>query len=102
MIMSKSDRVARDGEAVPEAKAAEVVQQDIGPASDFRAALGAFTKNLGAFRAGMEAKLQQQEERLTMLDRKSMAGLRPALAAAARTRCATSKGVRRLCAVGRR
>jgi HK97 family phage major capsid protein len=74
--MTRSDSVARGGGAVPEQKV-----QD--PAAEFKAALGQFTNDLGAFRAGVEAKLQQQEERLTMLDRKSVAGLRPALAAAA-------------------
>ncbi len=81
--MTRSDKVARDGGAVPGATSADAVAQASGLAADFRTALGAFTNDLGAFRAGMEAKLQQQEERLTMLDRKSVAGLRPALAAAA-------------------
>jgi HK97 family phage major capsid protein len=81
--MTRSDNVAGDGRAIPPAQSAGSAAQASGLAADFKAALAAFTNDLGVFRAGVEAKLQQQEERLTMLDRKSVAGLRPALAVAA-------------------
>lgn len=46
-------------------------------------AVEGFTKDFRAFRDDVNARLQQQEERLTMFDRKSLAPARPALATSA-------------------
>ncbi|MEI4469830.1 phage major capsid protein [Frigidibacter sp. MR17.24] len=46
------------------------------------AALAGFLADFGAYRAGLETRLKQQDERLTMLDRKSNTPRRPALSAA--------------------
>lgn len=54
-----------------------------GPATDLRSALAGFVNDLGQFQAEMKTKFQQQEERLMMLDRKSMTRVRPNLASAA-------------------
>jgi len=43
--------------------------------------LSSFISEISGFRSNIERKLQQAEERLTMLDRKSLAGGRPPLAA---------------------
>jgi len=43
--------------------------------------LSGFISEISGFRSNIERKLQQAEERLTMLDRKSLAGGRPPLAA---------------------
>ncbi|EKE43653.1 hypothetical protein OCGS_2385 [Oceaniovalibus guishaninsula JLT2003] len=61
-----------DGEGAPDAQ------------GEMKAALAEFVGELKGFRQGIETKMQQHEERMTMLDRKTMiAGRRPALAAAA-------------------
>ncbi len=55
-----------------------------GPAAEVKAALSGFIGEIKGFQADMKLRLQQQEERLTMLDRKHLgAGARPALSAAA-------------------
>ncbi|MEI4486598.1 phage major capsid protein [Frigidibacter sp. MR17.14] len=46
------------------------------------AAMAGFLSAFGAFRDGIETRLKQQDERLTMLDRKSTPPRRPALSAA--------------------
>jgi len=56
--MTNSEIKARTGESVP------VVQ-------DVKQAVGAFVTELKTFQSQIETKLQQQEERLTMMDRKS-------------------------------
>ncbi len=56
---------------------------DATPAAAVKAALAGFVADLGAFRAEVETKLQSQEERVMMLDRKSLMRARPALATAA-------------------
>ncbi|SER95196.1 phage major capsid protein, HK97 family [Tranquillimonas rosea] len=48
-------------------------------------AMARFTSEIKRFRDDIHNKMQQQEERLTMLDRKSIAGARPVLSAAAET-----------------
>lgn len=53
-------------------------------AGEMKAAMTDFVRDLKGFRSEIEVQMQQQEERLTMLDRKSkLAGARPALASAA-------------------
>ncbi|MEJ2001073.1 MAG: phage major capsid protein [Maritimibacter sp.] len=56
---------------------------EMDPAADVQSALSDFIHDINAFHDDMQAKMQQQEERLTMLDRKSYTTSRPALAAAA-------------------
>lgn len=53
------------------------------PALDVKAAMTGFLSEFKGFQDDMTSKLQQQEERLTMLDRKSYAAGRPALSTAA-------------------
>ncbi len=48
-------------------------------------AMAQFTSEIKRFRDEIHNNMQQQEERLTMLDRKSIAGARPVLSAAAET-----------------
>ena len=60
--------------------------EDVSPASEVKTALAGFLGEFNEFQAGVSARLQQQEERLTMLDRKTHTAVRaqrPALAAAA-------------------
>jgi HK97 family phage major capsid protein len=52
------------------------------PAEDVKSALQGFLSEFKGFQDEMTSKLQQQEERLTMLDRKSFTAGRPALSTA--------------------
>ncbi len=57
---------------------------DVSPASRVGAAVAGLVRDVKAMRADLDAKLKAQEERVTMLDRKTAtASRRPALAAAA-------------------
>jgi HK97 family phage major capsid protein len=53
-----------------------------GPATEVKTALAEFVSDLKDFQTEIKSKLQEQEERLTMLDRKSHTFGRPALSAA--------------------
>ena len=53
------------------------------PAAEVKTAMAGFMSDIKAFHDDINSRLQQQEERLTMLDRKSLKTSRPALAAAA-------------------
>ncbi|KEO55930.1 phage major capsid protein [Thioclava pacifica] len=53
------------------------------PAADVKTALAGFVKEVKNFRDKVEVKMQQQDERLTMLQTKTMTAGRPALSAAA-------------------
>ncbi|MDJ0627303.1 MAG: phage major capsid protein [Rhodobacter sp.] len=72
--MSKTETKARAGTGVPDGRT---------PAAEVKTALAGLLRDLGTFQAEMKTKFQQQEERLMMLDRKSLTRARPALAAAA-------------------
>ena len=74
--MSKTGVEARAGRGAPDGPS---------PAAEVKTALAGFVQDLGAFQAEMKTKFQQQEERLTMLDRKSLTRGRPALAMSAET-----------------
>jgi HK97 family phage major capsid protein len=63
---------ARTGEGAP-----------LGPEQGVTAAMAGFLNEFGLFRAEVKASMQQQDERVTMLDRKTAMFGRPALAAAA-------------------
>lgn len=69
----KTEIKARAGTGMPDA--AE-------PAAEVKTALAGFLKEVKGFQEEVKTKLQQQEERLTMLDRKSLISGRPALSAA--------------------
>lgn len=55
----------------------------LAPAAEVKTALAGFLGEFKLFQEEMKATLQQQEERLTMLDRKTMTAGRPALSMAA-------------------
>jgi HK97 family phage major capsid protein len=71
--MSKAETRARAGE-------------DLSPAVELKSAIAGFVSELKQLSTDIQTKLQQQDERMTKLDRKTMfAGNRPALAQAADT-----------------
>ncbi len=74
--MSKTDRKARDVGHAP---------TDLSPAAEVKTAMAGFVNDLNKFQDKVNTKLQQQEERLTMLDRKTTTYQRPALSVAAET-----------------
>ncbi|MFP4239227.1 MAG: phage major capsid protein [Rhodosalinus sp.] len=55
----------------------------LAPVAEVKRAVAGFARDFAEFRTGIHARLQQQEERLTMLDRKTQSPARPALARAA-------------------
>ncbi len=55
------------------------------PAQELSAAMVGFVRDLKSLQGELEEKMQKQEERMTMLDRKSRIAGRPALAASAET-----------------
>ena len=67
--MSKTETKSRAGEV-------------LSPAQDLRQAMTGFRSNFKGFQADIQAKLQQTEERLNMLDRKTNTALRTPLAGA--------------------
>ena len=68
--MSKTETKARAGEGMS-------------PVGEVKTAVAGFISELSEFRADIHNRLKQQEERLTMLDRKSHTVTRPALARSA-------------------
>ncbi|MCG6901807.1 MAG: phage major capsid protein [Rhodobacter sp.] len=80
--MSKTETKALAGTGAPDGQS---------PAAEVKTALAGFVQDLGAFQAEMKTKFQQQEERLMMLDRKSLTRARPALATAAETEAPHAK-----------
>ena len=67
-------REARAGEGFPEA---------LSPLAEAKSAMDGFLKEFKGFQDEVKQSLQHQEERMTMLDRKTMSYGRPALSAAA-------------------
>jgi HK97 family phage major capsid protein len=55
---------------------------ELSPAEDVRRAMSGFVKQFKGFQADIETKLQQTEERMTMLDRKTLTAARTPLAGA--------------------
>lgn len=70
--MSKTEIKARAGEG-------------LSPAQDVAEAMSGFVNELKGFKADFQTKLQQTEERLTMLDRKNMTAARTPLSGAVET-----------------
>jgi HK97 family phage major capsid protein len=66
--MSKTEVTSRTGAAAPEVR-------------DVKQAVSGFVKEIKGFQSEIQARLQQTEERVTMLDRKSQIAARPHLAA---------------------
>lgn len=67
--MSKTEAKARAGEVMS-------------PVAEMKSAVAGFMNDFKEFKDGIHTRIQQQEERLTMLDRKSHIATRPALSAA--------------------
>ena len=65
------------------ARAGEVLPQALHPGADVKAAMAGFLNAFRGFQDDVKNSFQQQEERLTMLDRKTMTYARPALSASA-------------------
>ena len=74
MRMTKTETKARVDTGMPD---------DLHPAAEVKTALTGFLSEFKGFQADVKSRLQQQEERLTMLDRKTMMSARPALSAQA-------------------
>ena len=70
--MSRTEIKARAGTDLPDAQ---------GPAGEIKSALSGFVSQLRDFQENMNLKLKNQEERLNMLDRKTLTNGRPALSA---------------------
>ncbi len=66
--MSKTEVTSRTGAAAPEVR-------------DVKQAVSGFVKEIKGFQSEIQARLQQTEERVTMLDRKPQIAVRPHLAA---------------------
>ena len=58
---------------------------DMSPASEVKTAMAGFMSDLNEFQSDLQQKHQKQEERLNMLERKTLSTGRPALAMAAET-----------------
>ncbi len=68
--MSKTEELSRAGE-------------DVSPVAEVKSAVMGFMNDFKGFRAEITQRLQQQEEKLTMYERKSLAPQRPLLSASA-------------------
>ncbi|WP_120500957.1 phage major capsid protein [Roseovarius sp. EL26] len=68
--MSKTEVISRTGE-------------DVSPVAEVKAAIEGFTNDFSGFRADIMTRLQQQEKKMTRMERKSMAQMRPVLSCAA-------------------
>ncbi|SLN27890.1 Phage capsid family protein [Pseudooceanicola marinus] len=65
----------------------------LSPVAEVKSAISDFMREFKGFRSDIDARLQQQESRLTMLDRKSLTAARPALASAAETEAPHQKAI---------
>ncbi len=72
--MTKTETKARAGTGMSDGPA---------PAAEVKTALAGFLNEFQGFQEELKLKMQQQEERLTMLDRKTMTAGRPVLSASA-------------------
>ena len=69
----------------------QVEDKSHGPAAEAKAALAAFTNDFKNFQSRIEARMKTQEDRIALLDRKSVG--RPALATAGETSCPHAKAL---------
>ncbi len=90
--MQKAETTSRAGTAAP----------GQGPHRKSRRPCRGFLGEFNAFQSEIKSKLQEQETRLAMLDRKSIALSRPHAGPRRRDRHAAQEGLRRLSALGRR
>ncbi|WP_432655712.1 phage major capsid protein [Pseudooceanicola sp. 200-1SW] len=67
--------------------------ESLSPVAEVKSAVSDFMREFSDFRSDIDARLQQQESRLTMLDRKSLTAARPALASAAATEAPHQKAI---------
>ena len=58
----------------------EALSEPMTPGAEVKTAVAGFVAEFKQFRDQMTDRMQQQENRMTMLDRKTLAGTRPALA----------------------
>jgi HK97 family phage major capsid protein len=70
--MSKTETRSRAGE-------------DVSPVAEVKSAVAGFISEFKGFQAEIQQRLQQQEDQMTKMERKSAGGVRPALATAAET-----------------
>ncbi|QYX56701.1 phage major capsid protein [Roseovarius sp. SCSIO 43702] len=70
--MSKPEGTSRTGE-------------DVSPVAEVKSAMAGFMTDLKGFQSEIETRLQQQEQKMTMIERKTFAPSRPALASSAET-----------------
>ncbi|MEM9581910.1 MAG: phage major capsid protein [Pseudomonadota bacterium] len=75
--MTKPETKSRGGEALPAAPAPSA-----GSAADLATEMSGFLTDFSAFQADIKSRLQQQEERMTHLDRKTISRARPVLSTA--------------------
>ena len=68
--MSNTERVSRGGE-------------DLSPAAEVKSAIAGFMTEFKGFQSAIQDRLQQQEEKMTMYERKSLTSARPVLASSA-------------------
>ena len=59
--------------------------EDVSPVAEMKSAVAGFMSDFKGFQSEIKNRLQQQEEKLTMFERKSFAPARPALASSAET-----------------
>ncbi|WP_010138004.1 phage major capsid protein [Oceanicola sp. S124] len=69
------------------------VGESLSPVAEVKSAVSDFMLEFKGFRDELQERLQQQESRLTMLDRKSLTAARPALASAAESGAPHRKAV---------
>lgn len=67
--------------------------ESLSPVAEVKSAVSDFMREFKGFRVELDERLQQQESRLTMLDRKSLTAARPALASAAESGAPHRKAV---------
>ncbi|MCZ4354201.1 phage major capsid protein [Roseovarius aestuarii] len=74
--MSKTEEISRAGEDL---------SADQSPVAEVKSAVAGFMHDLKGFQSGIRDRLQQQEEKMTMFERKTFVPARPALATSAGT-----------------
>ena len=80
--MSKTETKARAGTGASDG---------LSPATEVKTAMAGFMSDFNTFQTDIKSRLQQQEERMNMLDRKTMTARRPALSAATDTQAPHQK-----------
>ncbi|KRS12046.1 capsid protein [Roseovarius atlanticus] len=65
--------------------------EDVSPVTEVKTAVAGFIKDFSGFRADIQSRLQQQEEKMTMIERKSQGLKRPVLSQGADTQAPHQK-----------